>query len=259
MSCLLTTLDPVPQTVVLTHGPEWGYSSSLSMALEWKLMSSSRWRRWDAGAERDVYASNWTFRGTLAKISELVSLVDSLRGKSILMQSTDGIWPFGPLVDCSASQVPVRIGPYAPAGVLIGSDLWSLEIPIYLAQAQSRPSTQGSLLTFLARARFSPSVSAGWSIAQRESLAAPVHVGIDSRQTVASALLSDVDIVPAVRQLLWLRGAPFSISGAQQPFGPGAPPSNGAGSGYVCRAKAFSWSHQNAGFWDLSVTLVRDP
>ena len=257
MSCTLTTTDDPAIVVELTHGPEWGYQPSVSMAIEWRKMTSSLWRKWDAGPLRDFYVSNWTYRGTTAQIDALARLVSSLRGKSILLSSDEGIWPFGPLIDCE-TPVPVRIGPYSPSGVQIGANIWTFQLPIYLDVTQPLPAA-GSLTEFLSICTFTPSLVPGWAMVPRESLVASESIYPDAPETVATAILRDGKIVSPARHIMHLRGEAFTITGALLPFGPGVDYSNGAGSAYNVRCKAFSWSHLAASAWRLSLTLVRDP
>lgn len=265
---LFPALTPFPgihlpiysQGFVLGAGPEWGYRSTLELALAWDQMTSGLWRKWDAGAARDLYVSTWTYRGTTAAIDSIISTLDLAKGVARFLRVDSGLYPFGPLVDCTpGSEKRVRVGPPVLGPQIIGSDLWTISLDIYLLDAPAAGANLGSLTPFLARASFSPSVQSGWGISAHESGFGVSDVAHNAYQTVASAVMSTADARASLQRLVYLRGEPFAVAGATRPFGPGVPYSSGYGSSYGCRAKAFSWQHLQADTWSVSVTLVRDP
>lgn len=246
-------------SVELEYGPEWGYRPSTRLALTWDMMTSGRWRRWDAGAARDIYSCTWTYRGTESLVHDLIDLVGGIsRGGSLTLTSTEGYWPFGPLVDCS-TPVPVRVGPPRPGTRFPGSGDWFVELDLFLASSPALDLSDRSLERMISEGNFSPSLSAGWDLMIMESGIAANDLQPDSHQSVLTAMLPLADAQRAVRYLTWVRGNPFEIEAQYLPFGPAVAPTIGADGNYMVRAKAFSFFPRTADLCEVSATLVRDP
>lgn len=246
-------------SVELEYGPEWGYRPSTRLALTWDLMTSGRWRRWDAGASRDIYSCTWTWRGAESQVRDVLDLVGGIaRGDALTLTSTEGYWPFGPLVDCS-TPAPVRVGPPRPGSRLPASGDWFVELDIFLASPPALDLSNRSLARMISEGHFSPSLSAGWDLLPMETGIAANDLQADSHQSVLTAILPLADAQKAIRYLTWVRGNPFEVQAQYLPFGPAVAPSNGAGGHYQCRAKAFSFFHRTADLCEVSATIVRDP
>jgi len=251
-------------TVVdLQQGPEWGGQSTLEQALAWEQMSDGRWRVWDKGWQRDVWSCQHTWVIPQSSAASLRGLVQDLaRGQVATLTAEDGVFPFGPLVDCSAG-IQVRVTASQNQGALPVSLYHGIQLSIV---ADPHPQVQGKwivitnrtgMATFLSRATASPSQTYAWGIQPTETAWALLDGSGDAFAASLRTQMNTSDFSSALLTAQTLRGGIINIPAAREPWGPGIAP-NDSGT-HRARLKAFTWSRTAADLWDFSITAAQEP
>lgn len=254
-------------TVNLPWGPEWGsVQSGLDQPLTWEQMTDGRWRVWDrarGAITRDIWSATCLWRIPAEDAASLRSLVDDLaRGQSAILTDSDGVLPFGPLVDCSAG-LSVRATATQPQAMIAVSRDWTIQLSLVV---DPHPSTQNawlappngySLADFTAIASATPTKESSWGARATETGWAIRSRTGDGLTASLRAMLPTAKFSAALYALQGLRGGILTIPGERYPWGPGIEPN--ANGSHKARIKAFSWSRVAPDLWDLSATVVQEP
>lgn len=256
------TLSLGATTVDLQHGPEWGGEASIEPALIWEPMCDGRWRRWDRGIARDVWACQHTWRVMAQDAAALRDLLHAVaRGQTLTLVAEEGIDPFGPLVDCSAG-IQVRASAAQDLSMLPVTRDWMVQLSLVV---DPHPQTQGKWITdassdglavFLDRADASPVQEPTWGLVRSETAFLQSSRNGDLFQASLSSILRGADFRSALHAIVVGRGPVVSIPAARYPWGPGIAPNDP--SGHLARIKAVSWSRIAPDLYSFSATAVRE-
>lgn len=257
------TLTAGATVVDLAQGPEWGGQSSVELALLWDQMTDGRWRSTDKGILRDIWSCSHTWHIPAEIAADLREVVHGLsRGQAATLTAEDGVFPFGPLIDCTTG-ISVRVTAAADLAMADVSRDWDVELSIVVSphpQTQGKtiiPPAVGGLERFVNVATASPVQAPTWGLARSETSFLQVSRDGDAFAASLRAMLPAPHFADLLHQLVVFRSPVISIPGERYPWGPGVEPNSGAY--HLARVRAFTWARVAPNLYSVSLTVAQEP
>jgi hypothetical protein len=248
--------------------PERGFQPRITRALEWVVSIAGRLQAFDGGAALDRYDTTLTYRLHRGAVDGLVSAELAQRtsngtgdtGAAASFYAPSGVWPFGPLINCSAG-VPVAImGVEWDARPDVVAQVWPVRLQLrYLG---GFAPTMRSVPSFLARGvpverarrvdRYvcHPTEGGGAVMLSR---------GLQRRRSVTLRLdcLTQSEGQHLAEWAAWLRAGTFAYTppAGLHPFGVDYLAA-GANGPYTCRLRDVRWLCPYPQHWTAEVDLA---
>ncbi len=238
----------------------WGYKPETQLALKWHRRSDGNWRACDRTIDEDVYQANVVFRGPIAELTDLETVLNDKR-KEFNATFNDGEEIFGADVDHTGT-IPIIVTKY---GKIRKADFKVFEMPLTVRMLNPKFKTVSPDFTKLRKATHADTRETEFELSKLftydQAGFVIDHLSQDGTEpgTFTAQFAQTKDEMPAIRRYLTLTARatkiPFpTFDGLSFPFGTRAGPGP-----FQCRViKWDDLGRQDFCDWNLSITFARE-